>query len=319
MDELRDRVQGAKFFMKLDLRDGYYLIRIKEGDEWKTAIRTWYGHFEYKVMPFGLANLNALAMFQNMINDVLREHLDQGVLAYLDDILIYAQTMEKHVVLVRKVLKKLKENKLAIAAYKPIFHAMEFEFLGYMVNQEGLQISKRKVESITTWESPRNIKDIQRFLGFANYYRRFIKYFSTLCRPLTDFLKKTEKEFEWTDLHQDSFERLKKAFTSASILRHFNPLKEIMIETDASNFTLGCVLSQRHRGLGQLHPVAFHSRKMLPAEQNYDIHDKEMLAIVDAFKVWRHYCHGERTIPVYTDHNNLKYLMDAKTLNGRQA
>ena len=164
---------------------------------------------------------------------------------------------------------------------------------------------------------PRNIKDIQRFLGFANYYRRFLKNFSPLCRPLTDSLKKTNGEFEWTELHQHSFDELKKAFTSAPILRHLDPSKEVIIETDASNFGLGCILSQRHEG--RLHPVAFHSRKMSPAERNYNIHDKKMLAIVDAFKVGRHYCHGARTIPVYTDHNNLKYFMEAKTLNGRQA
>ena len=211
----------------------------------------------------------------------------------------------------------MRDNQLAVAAHKSIFHATEVEFLGYMVNQEGLRISERKVDSITSWEATKNIKDIQRFLGFANYYRKFIKNFSALCRPLTDSLKKTDKEFEWTELHQHSFKELKKAFTSAPILRHFDPLKEVIIETDASNFALGCVLSQKHEG--RLHPVAFHSRKMSPAERNYDIHDKEMLAIVDAFKVWRHYCHGIRTIPVYTDHNNLKYFMDTKTLNGRQA
>ena len=159
MDELTDREQGARFFTKLHLRDGYYLICINEVDEWKTAFRTRYGHFEYKVMPFGSAN--APATFQNMINDILREYLDQGVLAYLDDILIYSKDMDEHVTLVNKVLQKLKENQLAVAAHKSIFHASEVKFLGYMVNQEGLRMSKRKVESITTWETPRNIKDIQ--------------------------------------------------------------------------------------------------------------------------------------------------------------
>ena len=302
MDPLREQVKGATIFTKFDLQDRYYLIRIKVGDEWKRACRTQYGQFKYKVMPFGLAN--APATFQNMINNILREYLDQGVLAYLDDILIYSKNMDEHVALVRKVLQKLKENQLAVAGHKSIFHASEFEFLGYMVNQEGLKMSERTVESITTWETPRNIQDIQRFLGFTNYYRRFIKNFSALCRPLTDSLKKTDKEFKWTELHQHRFNELKKAFTSAPILRHFDPSKEVIIETDASNFALGCILSQKHEG--RLHPVAFHSRKMSPAERNYDIHDKEMLAIVDAFKVLRHYCHGAKTIPVYTDHNKHK-------------
>ena len=157
IDERRDRVQGARFFTKLDLRNGYYLIRIKEGDEWKMAIRTRYGNFKYKVMPFGFAN--APETFQNMINDILREYLDQGVLAYLDDILIYPKNKDEHVALVRKVLQRLKENQLAVVAHKSIFHASEVEFLGYKVNQGGQRMSERKVESITTWEPPRNIKD----------------------------------------------------------------------------------------------------------------------------------------------------------------
>ena len=130
-------------------------------------------------MPFGLAN--APATFQNMINNILREYLNQGVLAYLDNILIYSKNMDEHVVLVRKVLQRLKENQLAVAAHKSIFHASEVEFLGYIVNQAGLRMSRRKVESITTWETPKNIKDIQEFLGFAHYYRRFIKNFSACC------------------------------------------------------------------------------------------------------------------------------------------
>lgn len=144
-----------------------------------------------------------------------------------------------------------------------------------------------------------------------------MKNFSVHCRPLTDSLKNPVKEFEWTELYQHSFDKLKKAFTPAPIVRHFDPLKEVMIETDASNFALGCTLSQKHEG--RLHPVAFHSCMMSPAERNYGIHENEMLPIVDAFKVWRHYCHGARTNPVYTDHNKLKYFIEAKTLNGRQA
>ena len=134
-----------------------------------------------------------------MINDILREHLDQGVLAYLDDILIYSKDINEHVALVKKVLQKLKDNHLAVAAHESIFHAPEIVFLGYMVNQDGLQMSERNIDSIINLELPKNIRDIQCFLGFPNYYRRFIKNFSTLCQPLTDCLKKTDKEFEWTE------------------------------------------------------------------------------------------------------------------------
>ena len=186
MNELRDRVVGAKIFTKLDLQKGYYLIRIKEGDEWKTAFRTRYGHFEYTVMPFGLAN--APATFQNMMNEVLREFLDQGVVVYIDDVLIYSENLEQHIQLVKKVLTKLADYNLAVAAHKSTFHVPEVEFLGYILNETGVTMSERKVEAVKNWGVPKSVKDIQRFLGFANFYRRFIKGFSGICRPITNLL-----------------------------------------------------------------------------------------------------------------------------------
>ena len=301
MNELRDRVAGAKIFTKLDLRDGYYLIRIMEGDEWKTAFRTRYGHFEYTVMPFGLAN--APATFQNMMNEVLREFLDQGVVVYIDDVLIYSKNLEEHIQLVKKVLKKLAEYNLAVAAHKSIFHAPEVEFLGYILNETGVTMSERKVEAVKNWEVPKSVKDMQRFLGFANFYRRFIKGFSGICRPITNLLRK-ETKFEWKTEATKAFTEFKEAFTSAPILRHFNPELEVIIETDASKFAIGCILSQEWEK--RLHPVAFHSRKMTPAEMNYDVHDKELLALVVAFQEWRNYCHGAKhTVMVLTDHQNL--------------
>lgn len=315
MNELRDRVAGARIFTKLDLRDGYYLIRIKKGDEWKTAFRTRYGHFEYTVMPFGLAN--APASFQNMMNEVLREFLDQGVVVYIDDVLIYSENEQQHIELVKGVLAKLAEYNLAVAAHKSIFHVPEVEFLGYILNEQGVTMSERKVEAVKNWEIPKSVKDIQRFLGFANFYRRFIKGFSGICRPITQLLRKDTK-FEWKKEATTAFTELKESFTSAPILRHFNPDLEVIIETDASNFAIGCVLSQKWEA--RLHPVAFHSRKMTPAEMNYDVHDKELLALVVAFQEWHHYCHGAKhTITVLTDHQNLRYFTTTKKLNGRQA
>ena len=281
MNELRDRVAGAKIFTKLDIRDGYYWIRIKKEDEWKTAFRTRYGHFQYTVMPFGLAN--APATIQNMMNEVLREFLDQGVVVYIDDVLIYSENLEQHIQLVKKVLKKLADYNLAIAAHKSTFHVPEVEFLEYILNETGVTMSERKVEAVKKWKVPKSVKDIQRFLGFANFYRRFIKGFSGIGRPITNLLRK-ETKFEWKIEATKSFTELKEAFTSAPILRHFNPELEVIIETDASNFAIGCVLSQKWEK--RLHPVAFHLRKMTPAEMNYDVHDKELLALVVAFQEW---------------------------------
>jgi hypothetical protein len=169
----------------LDLRDGYYLVRLKdEESENATTMRTCYGNFKYKVMPLGL--INAPAMFQQMMNTILRPLLDQGVVVYLDDILIYTKTMEETRDLVTQVFSILQKEGLAVAAHKSFFHVKEVEFLGYIINANGVEMSTRKVEAVRSWETPKNLKDVQRFLGFANFYRRFIKNFSGVARPITD-------------------------------------------------------------------------------------------------------------------------------------
>jgi hypothetical protein len=213
MNELRDRISGSNYFTKLDLREGYYLVRIKEGDEWKTAFRTRYGHFEYTVMPFGLAN--APATFQAMMNEVLREFLDQGVVVYIDDVLIYTKNMEEHITLTRRVLKKIKEYGLAIAAHKSSFHVQRIEFLGYILTPAGVEMSKEKVETVLEWSPPTNVKGVQAFMGFANFYRRFIQSFSKIAKPITDTLQGKGKSFNWGEEQQTAFETLKKAFTTA--------------------------------------------------------------------------------------------------------
>src|ERR1700710_1940698 len=172
MNEVSERVSGAQLFTKLDLRDGYYLVRIKQGDEWKTAFCTRYGYFEYTIMPFGLAN--GPATFQAMMNEVLKEFLDQGVVVYIDDVLIYTKTLEDHVILLTKVLKRLEEYGLVVAPHKSIFHTRKVEFLGYILTPKGISMSPEKVEDVLAWASPRCVKDVQIFMGFADFYRRFI-------------------------------------------------------------------------------------------------------------------------------------------------
>ena len=184
MTELRERVAGATIFTKLDLKDGYHLIRIRKGDDWKTAFRTRYGHYEYKVMPFGL--VNALATFQAMMNTILREFLDHGVVVYLNDILIYSKSLEDHRALIKQVLARLERQDLATSLKKSVFHLDTVEFLAYIVRKDGVTMSKKKVESILSWKAPRSVKDVQIFIGFANLYRRFIENFSKVCKPITD-------------------------------------------------------------------------------------------------------------------------------------
>jgi len=318
MQELQDRVQGARWFTKMDLKNGFHLIRMKEGDEWKTAFRTRYSLFEFQVMPFGLTN--APSTFQDMMNHVLSDMLDVGVLAYMDDILVYADTEEGHDRTVKEVLKRLQNNGRAISPEKCVWKATEVEFLGYVIGRNAIRMSNDKVEAVLGWKTPGSLTEVQSILGFANFYRRFIRNYSRVARPLTELTRKESgKEWGWNQEAEAAFRELKHRFTTAPILAHFDPKKPVIIETDASDFSLGAVLSQRSEE-GWLHPVAFHSRKFQPAEINYEIHDKELLAIVDAFKHWRRYCQrATHQVQVFSDHHNLEYFTTTKVLNRRQA
>jgi len=317
MQELQDRVQGAQWFTKMDLKNGFHPICIKEGDEWKKAFRTRYGLFEFQVMPFGLTN--APSTFQDMMNYVLSDMLDVGVLAYMDDILVYADTEEAHDRTVKEVLKRLQSNRLAFSPEKCIWKATEVEFLEYIIGRNGIRMSEDKVQAVLKWKTLRSLTEVQSFLGFANFYRRFILNYSRVAKPLTELTKtETVKEWAWNREAEAAFRKLKHRFTMAPILAHFDPKKPVVIETDTSDFALGAVLSQRSKE-GHLHPVAFHSRKFQPAEINYEIHDKELLAIVYAFKHWRQYCQGAtHQVQVFSDYHNLEYFTTTKVLNRRQ-
>ena len=231
-------------------------------------------------MPFGL--VNAPATFQAMMNTILSKFLDHGVVVYLEDILIHSKNEEEHVELVKKVLAQLEDYDLAVPTTISVFHVKEVEFLGYIVAVDGVTMSERKVQSIKDWKHPRSVKEVQIFIGFANFYRRFIKDFSKICKPITGTLKGDPRKFNWGPEQNKAFEELKQRFITAPILCHFFPDSETIVETDAGDFALGCVLSQFKDK--RLHPVAFHSRKLSDAERNYEIHDKELLAILEAFK-----------------------------------
>ena len=300
----------------MNLKNGFHLIRIREGDEWKTAFRTQYGLFEFQVMPFGLTNVPST--FQHMMNHIFSDMLDVGTLAYMDDILVYADTEEKHDETVREVLKRLQKNGLAVSPEKCVWKAQEVEFLGYIIGRNGIRMSEEKVEAILGWKTPESLTETQSFLGFANFYRRFIQDYSRVARPLTQLTKK-DREWNWNAEADAAFAELKKRFTTAPILAHYDPAKEVIIETDTLDFAIGAILSQRDEKR-RLHPVAFHSRKFQPAEINYKIHDKELLVVVDAFKHWRRYCEGAtHQVQVYSDLQNLEYFTTTKVLNRRQA
>jgi len=212
------------------------------------------------------------------------------------------------------VLERLQRNRLAISPEKCVWKTEEVEFLDYVIGRNGIRMDQAKVEAVLSWQQPTSLTETQSFLGFAIFYRRFIKDYSRIARPLTELTKKTRK-WAWNEEAEKAFEELKKRFTMAPILAHFDPAKPVVIETDASDFAIGAVFSQWDDE-NRLHPVAFHSRKFQPAEINYEIHDKELLAVVDAFKHWRRYCEGAtHQIQVFSDHQNLEYFTTTKVLN----
>ncbi|KAI2647035.1 Transposon Tf2-6 polyprotein [Labeo rohita] len=244
MSSAFERLQGASVFTKLDLRNVYHLVRIREGDEWKTAFNTPRGHFEYLVMPFGLSN--SPAVFQALINDVLRD---------------------MHI---RRVLQRLLESGLFVKAEKCVFHAQSVPFLGYIVSSEGIRMDSDKVKAVVEWPTPDSRKALQRFLGFANFYRHFIHNFNQLAAPLTA-LTSTRTTFRWCNAANVAFTNLKSRFISAPILVAPDPTRQFVVVVDASEVGVGAVLSQRASSDDKMHPCAFFSHRMSAAERNYNI------------------------------------------------
>lgn len=311
-----DLLKGANIFSKLDLRSAYHLVRIREGDEWKTAFNTPSGHFEYLVMPFGLTN--APAVFQCLINDVLGDMINKFVFVYLDDILIFSPDLETHIQHVRTVLQRLLENQLYCKADKCEFHTTKTTFLGHVISPGAVQMDCAKVKAVLEWPVPAGRKQLQRFLGFGNFYRRFIRNFSGIAAPLHK-LTSGKVRFVWDDEANKAFSELKRRFSAAPILVQPDTSKQFFVEVDASDTGVGAVLSQRASD-NKMHPCAYFSCKLSPAERNYDIGNRELLAVKLALEEWRHWLEGaEHPFLVWTDHKNLEYIRTAKRLNSRQA
>ena len=317
ISDIINKLKTAKYFTKLDVRWGFNNVRIKKGDEWKAAFRTNRGLFEPLVMFFGLTN--SPATFQTMMNDIFIELIDGNVvIVYMDDILIFTETLDHHREVVKKVLELLEKNKLYLKPEKCEFEKEKIEYLGLIISHGRIEMDPVKIEGVSSWPIPENVKDAQSFLGFVNFYRRFIQDFAYIARPLHDLTKK-EVAWSWTDKQQEAFDSLKKKVTSSPILIFPDDNKPYKLEADSSDYAIGAVLSQEGSD-GKWHPVAFMSRGLNEVERNYDIHDKEMLAIIRALEEWRHYLEGTKhTFEIWTDHKNLEYFMSAKKLNRRQA
>ncbi|KAF8696468.1 hypothetical protein RHS03_07867, partial [Rhizoctonia solani] len=315
-DDLMAQLRGAKVFTKLDLRWGYNNVRVKEGDKWKTAFRTKYGLYESLVMTFGLTN--APASFQHFMNNLFKDLLDVCVIIYLDDILIYSKDDASHTQHVHEVLRRLMENQLFCKASKCTFHVTSMEYLGIIVSDKGFSLDKLKIQAVQEWLVPTKVKEVQLFLGFANFLCCFVANFSHLARPLHNLVKK-DTPWKWETREQEAFQGLKDAITNAPVLCHANPTKPYFLKTDASGAALGSILSQRQED-GRLHPLGFLSKSFKGAEQNYDTHNKELLAIIQLFEYWRIFLEGTlHPITVFTNHWNLEYWKESRTFNRRHA
>ncbi|CAI7932408.1 unnamed protein product [Closterium sp. NIES-54] len=313
VEELFDMLGEATVFSKLDLRSGYHQVRLAEDDISKTAFRTRYGYFEFRVLPFGLTN--APATFMGLMNNIFRLFLDRFVIVFLDDILIFSKSLEEHAQHLRIVLDTLRQHRLYAKLSKCTFTRSSIGFLGHVINSQGIAMEPAKVQCLADWPAPRTVTELQSFIGLAKYYRKFIFNFSHICAPLTDLFRQSAA-FQWGLPQQTAFSSIKAALTSAPVLTVADPSRPYFIWTDASDVAVGAILCQDH-GHG-MQPLAFESRKLQPAERNYATHDRELLAIVHAIKIW--HCYVElQPVTVHTDHCPLQHLKTQPVLSRRQA
>ena len=313
--ELLDSLYGAKVFTSLDLYKGYHQCRVKEDDVYKTAFRTAYGLFEFRVLPFGLCN--APAVFRTLMNNTLRRYLGQFCVVYLDDVLVYSKTEDDHLRHLRFVLEALREQRLHLNLKKCFFGRRSVEFLGHIVEHGTIRMDPKKIDAVRNWPTPKSIRDVRAFLGLAGYYRRFVHRFSARALPLTD-LTKVDQPFRWNPEAQKAFDDVKTALTTGPVLLipDVSESAEFTVVTDASGFAVGAVLLQ-DGGRG-LQPVAYHARKMNPHERNYPVHEQELLGVRDALVTFRCYLEGCRKITVVTDHDTLRHFFRQRELSRRQ-
>ena len=309
IDDLLDAVAGSKYFTSLDLTSGYHQILISEEDRPKTAFRTPFGHFQFKVLIEGLTN--APATFQTVMNRIFHPYIRKFVVVYIDDILVFSKTEAEHQAHLRIVLDLLRQERFYVCKAKSMFAQTEVRYLGHIVDSEGIRPDPKKVEAVQSWPVPKNVSDVRSFLGLCNYFRKFMDHYSEVAIPLTNLTRKNVP-FDWTGRCQDAFEKLKLLLTRAPLLRTPDSSLPYEVVTDASDLGLGAVLLQEGR------PIAFESRKLNSAELNYTVTEKEMLGVVHALKVWRCYLEGA-DFTVYTDHVSNTFFQTQPNLSRRQA
>lgn len=309
-----ERLPKAKYFTKFDVRAGFNNIRIKPGDEWKTAFKTMFGLYEYTVMPFGLAT--APSVFQRFINHVLGPYLDVFCFAYLDDIIIFSNSKEEHMEHVDKVLSALAKNDLHLKPSKCVWITQEVSFLGFTaVAGKGIRMSDDKLQALREWKRPTSVKEVRMFLGTVNFYHDFIPHYSDLVSPLTDLTKKNV-QFRWGDTEENAWLRLMGLLRNDVFLAPFDPSYRTILETDASDVAYAGVISQEQPN-GKIKPVLMYSHKFQDSEKRWTVAEKELFAIIFGLKRYPHYLHGKFPVQVYSDHRNLSRFMTATKLTGR--
>lgn len=314
-ETLRD-ISQARWVSSVDVISAFHRLRIRQGDEEKTAFRTRLGSFEWLVTPFGLCG--APASFQRYINSILQPWLGLTCSAYLDDVVIYTDgSQEHHREQVRQIVQALGEAGLQLDWEKSQFEARSIKYLGFIVEPGiGLRADLEKIKTILDWERPQNVRAVRAFLGFGNFYRQFISNYSRIAGPLTALTRK-DQQFRWGQDEQQAFDQLKQAFVNTPLLATYRPGRRTVVEADCSGWALGGVLRQQGEADQLLHPVAYYSRKLTPAEVNYPIHDKEMLATYSCIKQWSAMLRGQ-AFEVWSDHKNLVYFQTKQTLAERQ-
>jgi hypothetical protein len=309
LDDMLDELSGATIFTKIDLRSGYHQIRMREGDEWKTAFKTKFGLYEWLVMPFGLTN--APSTFMRLMNHVLRSFIGKFVVVYFDDILIYSKSLDEHVEHIQSVLAVLREQKLYANLDKCTFCTDKVVFLGFVVSGHGVEVDEDKIKAVREWMPLQNASQVRSFLGLAGFYRRFVKDFSTIAAPINELTKKGVP-FNWGEAQEKAFEELKMKLTTAPLLALPDFGKTFEIECDASGVGIGGVLMQERR------PIAYFSEKLSGPTLNYSVYDKELYALVRGLETWQHYLLPKEFV-IHLDHESLKHLKGQLKLNRRHA
>jgi len=253
------------------------------------------------------------------MNEILRDMINEGkVAAFVDDVLVGTEMEEGHNEIVEEVLKQLEENNLYVKPEKCVWKVRKIGFLGVIIGPNGIEMEKEKVDGVLSWPEPKNAKDIRKFLGLANYYRRFIKDFAQVARPM-NILTRKDVKWQWGEEQQKAFDELKRIFTTKPVLVAPDLDKEFRVEADASNYAIEGVLSMKCSDK-LWRPVTFISKSLSNTERNYEIHDKEMLVVVRCLEAWRHFLEGmTMKFEIWMDHKNLEYFMKAQKLNRRQA